>query len=185
MTSLAEYFELGKYRDNFHPLAVSKYEEFFNEIQREVPLDSITCDDVKAFLNELDLWLYEDAINSIKKWLTECQVDSSFVYSFPFSVEYRFKYLVRKVYQKKEARRLQKEYEEKAQQRAIREQKEEQTRQERAELEYSQFLKEVNDTIKRFKQGLAKRKRPKFAYPPSLLGHNVNKSIPFALTLTK
>ena len=50
----------------------------------------------------------------------------------------------------------------------IEKRKGEAARQKRAELEHDQFLKEINNTIKKFKQELAKEKKPKFALPLAL-----------------
>lgn len=50
----------------------------------------------------------------------------------------------------------------------IKERKEKEARKKRAEIEHSQFVKEINDTIKKLKQELAKVKKPGFAYPTAL-----------------
>jgi len=40
-----------------------------------------------------------------------------------------------------------------------------------AQLEYEQFRREINDSIKKMKQQLAKEKKPNFHYPPALADH--------------
>ena len=50
----------------------------------------------------------------------------------------------------------------------IEDRRKEEIRRKQAQLEHEQFLKEMNDTIKKFKLDLAKEKKPTFAYPPAL-----------------
>jgi hypothetical protein len=47
----------------------------------------------------------------------------------------------------------------------------EKARRKQAQLEHSQFLYEINNTIKEFKKQLVKEKKPSFHYPPALANH--------------
>ena len=50
----------------------------------------------------------------------------------------------------------------------MKKQKEKEARYKQAEVEHTQFKKEINNTVEKFKLDLAKEKKPKFAYPPAL-----------------
>jgi len=168
-TTLDKLFEMGEYEDSFHPQAVSNYRQFLDGIAKDVPLDRLTDEDVKHFLSFWEYSDYEHGTKRLEEWLEDCLRDGEFYADrFPFWGTYGLKSLLLRAWQGKQEQErvlaVQRERDARARQAKI----EEDARYKQAAREHEQYLKEINDTIEKFKVGLAKVKKPTIAYPPAL-----------------
>ncbi len=169
--TLNEILELGQDADKFHPDAVGSYRKFLDEIYEKVPLDTITGDDVKAFLSKSDFEDYQHSIKSLSEWLNKCLLtnDSSTlkVYpdSFPFWGTYSFKDLLLKVYQEKRRRKELKEAQADAQFQSYLDSQQKEREREKAKVEHQQWLDRVNKSLDTLKANLSKNTMPEFQTP--------------------
>ncbi|MDP2919391.1 MAG: RuvA C-terminal domain-containing protein [Dehalococcoidia bacterium] len=165
--AMNQILELGQNADKFHPAAVKQYREFLDEIYEKVPLDTITDDDVKAFLSKSDFEDYQHSIKSLFEWLAKCLLtnDSSALKSYPplFPVwgVFGFKNLLLKVYQGKLYRQMVAD----AQNREHLDSRRRDREREEARIEHQQWVNRVNKSLDTLKANLSKNTMPEFQTP--------------------
>jgi hypothetical protein len=170
-----QILELGQDVDKFHPLAVKHYQEFLDDISKDVPLGNITENDVKEFLSEFDYYNYQHSIKRLSEWLDKCLLsnDSSTlkVYpdSFPVWGTWGFKGLLLKVYQEKRRRKELKEAQADAQFQSYLDLMRRNREREEARAQHENFIDKIVHSTDSFKVRLSKQKEPGFNNYPGWL----------------
>jgi hypothetical protein len=177
-TSIAKILELGEHENKFHPTATKKYQEFLNDISKDIPLDTIAEKDAKEFLSEWDYHKYEQSKESLSEWLAKCRLtnDSSTlkVYpdSFPIWGTLGFKDLLMKVYQGKEIKKRIQEAEANAQFQAYLDFQRKTREREQARAEHQQWVDRLNKSLDTLKANLHKNTMPEFQTPAWLKSYS-------------
>ncbi len=172
--TLDKFFELGEHAEGMSPTALSEYQKFIDDLNQIVPLSTITDEDVKRLLSDIDNWIYLDWLKVLQEWLTKCLVSNSNttppVYPGELSSwsKWWIKRLLKKVGSIKHGELVllaaQKEIEEQIRLAKI----EEQAQRKQAQLEHDQYLYKLSFEVEKFKAELGKSKKPKLAYPLEL-----------------
>lgn len=166
--SLAETMGLGIHANKFHPLALKNYQEFFDDISQQVPLNAMTEDDMKEFLSESEYADYESGKKSLYEWLNKCLLtnDESTLKVYPdrfpvFGVS-GFKELLLKVCEKKKNQILLKKAKSDAEIRAYQDKQQKERERKKAIAEHNEFYKGLERSFEDMKTRLAGIKKPGF-----------------------
>jgi hypothetical protein len=168
-TSLAKILELGQDAEKFHPLAVKHYRAFLDDIYKDVALDKLSDQDMKAFLSDWDYWLYQDALKSLGEWLNKCLMSndkstlSVYPESFPTFGTFWLKSVLLKASQAKHLQEI-----------VATARKEREAEAMRAQSECYQYIMEIHSAVTKFKHHLTMEKKPPFTYPAALAAYSPN-----------
>ena len=180
-TSLVEILELGEYETKLHPTAVKHYRNFLYDISKDIPLDSITEDDVKEYLSNFDFWAYQSDIKSLTEWLSKCVLTNDeytlkhYPDSFPIWGTFGFKDLLLKVYRIKTSLKAQQQAEANARKQVYVEQRRREQEKVQAIAEHKQWLANANNSWVTLKTNLSKNTAPKFQTPVWLNSYSPSK----------
>lgn len=161
--TLDRFFELGEHAKRMHPTALNEYQKFIDDLNQVVPLSTITDEDVKRLLSDVDNWIYLDWLKGFEKWLTKCLAGNSnktppvYPGELPYWSAWWIKRLLKKVGSIKRGELVLAAAEEREIARALQEEK-----------ERALYIDEKNSAIEKLKKELSKGKKPVFSLSSGL-----------------
>ena len=161
--TLSNFFDPSGYEKEYHPVAIENYRQFLDDINKDVPPDTLTDEDLKAFLSDWDYWLYQDAVKTLMEWLGKCLMSndestlSVYPGSFPTLGTSGLKSALLKASQEKHLREMIATARKRREAEAM-----------RAQSECNQYLMGIRSAIMKFKHDLTLEKKPEFSYPAAL-----------------
>ncbi|MBA7596498.1 hypothetical protein ES703_03472 [subsurface metagenome] len=157
-TTLDRFFELGEHAERMHPTALNEYQKFIDDLNQVVLLSTITDEDVKRLLSDVDNWIYLDWLKGLQKWLTKCLAGNSnktppvYPGELPYWSAWWIKRLLKKVGSIKRQELELAAAMEREKARAVQEEK-----------ERARYIDEMNSAIENLKKALANGKKPGFS----------------------
>lgn len=161
--TLDRFFELGEHAERMHPTALNEYQKFIDDLNQVVLLSTITDEDVKRLLSDVDNWIYLDWLKVFKEWLTKCLVGNSNTTPpvYPGELSYWSKWWIKRLLKKvgsiKHGELVLAAAKEREKARALQEEK-----------ERALYIDEKNSAIEKFKKELSKGKKPVVSLSPGL-----------------